>query len=64
MGRSIKKSMMRKVAAFAERIDFVALLRRIAESEAGRPWLDRFRDIPNAWPNHEELDALALAKRG
>lgn len=60
MGRSIKRSMMRKVAAFAERIDFVALLRRIAESEAGRPWLDRFSDIPNAWPNHEELDALAV----
>ncbi len=60
MGRRIKKFVMRKVAAFAERVDFVGLLRRISESEAGRPWLDRFSDIPNDWPNHEELDALTV----
>jgi glycerol-3-phosphate dehydrogenase len=60
LGKRIKKSMMRKVAAFAERVDFVALVKRIAESESGQPWLDRFSDIPSDWPNHEELDALAV----
>lgn len=60
MGKRIKKSVMRKVAAFAERIDFVAFLRRITQSEAGKPWMERFRDIPNDWPNHEELDALTV----
>lgn len=60
LGKRVKKSVMRKVVAFAERIDFVKLVHRIAESEAGRPWLDRFSDIPNDWPNQEELDALAV----
>jgi glycerol-3-phosphate dehydrogenase len=60
LGKRIKKSVIRKIAAMAERVDFVRLLRRISESDAGQPWLDRFSDIPNDWPNQEGLDALAV----
>ncbi len=60
LGHRLKKAFSRRVAAAAERVDFVALLRRIAESESGRPWLDRFADIPPEWPNPEELDRLAV----
>ncbi|KMY67891.1 hypothetical protein AAU61_08550 [Desulfocarbo indianensis] len=60
LSRRLKKSFSRKVATLAERVDFVKLLRRIAESESGRPWLERFSDIPQEWPNREELDQLAV----
>lgn len=60
LGRRLKKSFIRKIASAAEHFDFVGLLRRISNSEAGRPWLERFQDIPNDWPNQAELDALTV----
>ncbi len=49
--RTMKKQMMRQVG----RVDFYNLLKHVAESASGRPWLERFRQMP---PNWHEVGAI------
>lgn len=51
ISRSLKRQMVRQ----AGRIDFYRLLRHVAESESGRPWLERCRQMPTYW---EEAGAI------
>ncbi|MCB2193512.1 MAG: 1-acyl-sn-glycerol-3-phosphate acyltransferase [Deltaproteobacteria bacterium] len=51
LSRGFKKQLMRQ----AGRVDFYNLLKHVSHSESGRPWLERFRDMP---PNWEEADEI------
>ncbi|MBU1277001.1 MAG: 1-acyl-sn-glycerol-3-phosphate acyltransferase [Proteobacteria bacterium] len=51
ISRSLKKQMVRQ----ASRVDFYRLLQHVANSESGRPWLERFRDMP---PCSQEAGAI------
>ncbi len=59
LSKRIKKAAMRRVSGAVERVDFVSLLDRIAASRYGRPWKERFADLPPAWPGQDELAARA-----
>lgn len=51
LGRSFKKQLVRQ----AGRVDFYRLLKHVSHSEAGRPWLEHFRQMPPSW---EEAGAV------
>jgi glycerol-3-phosphate dehydrogenase/GNAT superfamily N-acetyltransferase len=51
LGRRLKRGLM----GVAERVDFVALLRRIASTPGGRPLLERFHSAP---PDHPDQVGL------
>ncbi|MCB2187447.1 MAG: 1-acyl-sn-glycerol-3-phosphate acyltransferase [Deltaproteobacteria bacterium] len=51
--KKFSRSFSRNVVKTANRIDFIKLLHRIADSESGQPWAERFADMPPSWP--EEL---------
>jgi hypothetical protein len=54
LGASLAKTFNRRLAQWMAGVDFVALARRIAQTPAGRPWLEFF-DAPDALiaPNQE-----------
>ncbi|MBW1713870.1 MAG: 1-acyl-sn-glycerol-3-phosphate acyltransferase, partial [Deltaproteobacteria bacterium] len=56
----LKRALSRGLVRAAERVDFVGLLRRVAESESGRPWLERYGNLPSSWPDLEKLNRLAV----
>ena len=45
LSRGLKRQLVRRAGG----IDFYRLLQHVAHSEAGRPWLERFRQIPPYW---------------
>jgi glycerol-3-phosphate dehydrogenase len=51
LSRSLKKGLVKR----ASRLDFVRLLKRISHSEAGRPWLEHFSQMPPAWQKAPEI---------
>jgi len=60
LSRRLKRGMMRRVAAGVGRVDFVRLLRRIADSESGRPWRERLAELPDDWSDGGELDRATV----
>ncbi len=55
-----KKSFSRLVAAAINRISFINLVERIANSDAGRPFLDRYQKLPLDWQNTDEINRIAV----
>ena len=55
----LKKMYSRALIGAVNRIDFLSILERIALSEAGRPWMEKLKDMPDCWPQQEELKRLA-----
>ena len=58
--RRSARGLRRTLARAVEGIDVVALLERIARSEVGRPWRERFAALPPAWDQGEALAELAV----
>ncbi len=59
--RSFYSKIFAKITgAIVNRIDFQALLKRIAESDSAKEYRDFFKDIPPAWENSEEISRLAV----
>ncbi len=53
--RKLKKG----VVGAAARYDFVDLLKRISESDSGKPWLDLYSQIPPDWQEAPNIKKLA-----
>ena len=53
--RDLTRTMKKGLVKSAGRVDFVRLLQHISESEAGRPWLDLFSQMPPAWEKAPEI---------
>ena len=58
--RRLKKTYSRALIGAVNRIDFLSILERIALSPAGRPWMDKLAQMPDCWPQQEELKRLAI----
>ncbi|MGD9124291.1 MAG: 1-acyl-sn-glycerol-3-phosphate acyltransferase [Desulfarculaceae bacterium] len=43
-----------------ERVNFMEIVRRLAHSSRGKPWLDGFDHLAPAWPNPDELNQTAV----
>ncbi|MBI9091985.1 MAG: 1-acyl-sn-glycerol-3-phosphate acyltransferase [Desulfobacterium sp.] len=56
----LKKSFSRLVAATINRISFVDIAEKIANSEPGTPFLDRYKKLPEDWQNTEEINRIAV----
>lgn len=53
--RDLSRTMKKGLVKSAGRVDFVRLLKHISESEAGRPWLERFSQMPEHWGKAPEI---------
>lgn len=58
--RRLVRSLKKGVVRLASRYDFVDLLRRISESDSGRPWLEQFSQLPPEWAQAPAIKARAL----
>lgn len=47
-------------AGAVNKIDFIRLIQRIAQSQTGRPHLERYQSLPQDWTNAEDISALAV----
>ena len=59
MLKKLKKCGLRLTAGGVNRLDIAGLLTRIAESDAGRPFLERYQALPRDWENTKEISGLA-----
>ena len=57
---SPKKMLNHSLAYGASKIDFLKLLKSIANSSQGRPWMEHFKDLAPAWPFQNELTEKAV----
>ena len=57
---SVKQKLLGKVVDLVEKVDFIALSRKVSHSEQGRPWLKRYMETPPGWPDQEGLRQRAL----
>lgn len=55
-----KKLFSRIVSGAVNRIDFIKLITRIAESRGGSPHLERYQSLPQDWTNTREISSLAV----
>ena len=52
--------MNRTFTSMASRVDYLKLLKSIAKSKEGRPWMKHFESMPAAWPFQDELSEKAI----
>ncbi len=55
-----KKNFSRLLASGINRINFVGLAERLANSEVGQPLLERYKKLPLDWQNTDEINRLAV----
>lgn len=55
-----KKSFSRLLVYAINRISFVGLVERIANTEIGQPFLERYKKLPLDWQNTDEINRLAV----
>ena len=57
---SFKKAVSKSLFWGASKIDYLKLLKAVATSSQGRPWMEHFADLPSAWPMQDELAEKAV----
>ncbi len=59
MLKKLKNYGLSFTASAVNRLDFVRLMARIAESEPGRPFLEAYQGLPKDWENAKQISKLA-----
>ncbi|PIE62002.1 MAG: hypothetical protein CSA29_00420 [Desulfobacterales bacterium] len=60
MIKMIRNTAIRITASVVNKIDFLKLMHRIAQSPAGEPHLERYQSLPHDWTNVEQISKLAV----
>ncbi len=55
-----KRFFARIIAALVNRINFIAIAERMAESDSGKSFAEQFEDLPPAWENSDKISQLAV----
>jgi len=56
----LKKSFSRIITSVINKISFVNIAEKIACSQAGAPFLERYKKLPPDWQNTEEINRIAV----
>ncbi len=60
MIKMIRKTAMCMTSGAVNKINFLKLMHRIAQSESGRPYLERYQSLPQDWTHAEQVSKRAV----